>query len=118
MFYENLDCIIKIVSEEVTSEITYNCISSKLVDLYNVVQWMYRGDYMAFSIRMTPKEKKLAQSYANLHSISLSKAFIQTLFEKIEDEYDLKAAQDAYNEFVESGKKSRPIENVWTDFDL
>ncbi len=73
---------------------------------------------MSFSIRLTPQEKKLAQSYANLHSISLSEAFKQALFEKIEDEYDLKIAQDAYDEFVGSGKKSRPIEEVWADLDL
>lgn len=73
---------------------------------------------MSFSIRMTSQEKKVAQSYAELHSISLSEAFKQALFEKIEDEYDMRIAQEAYNEFVESGEKSRPIEEVWAEMNL
>ena len=44
---------------------------------------------MAFSIRLTEQEKKLAESYAKLHAISLGEAFKRALFEKIEDEYDL-----------------------------
>ena len=42
---------------------------------------------MAFSIRLTEQEKKIADSYARLHSISLGEAFKQALFEKIEEEY-------------------------------
>ena len=30
---------------------------------------------MSFSIRMTEEEKKLAESYARMHSISLAEAF-------------------------------------------
>lgn len=37
---------------------------------------------MAFSIRLTEQEKKIADSYARLHSISLGEAFKQALFEK------------------------------------
>lgn len=44
---------------------------------------------MAFSIRLTEQEKKIVDSYARLHSISLGEAFKQALFEKIEEEYDL-----------------------------
>ncbi|HRN40052.1 MAG TPA: DUF6290 family protein, partial [Ruminococcus bromii] len=42
---------------------------------------------MAFSIRLTEQEKKIVDSYARLHSISLGEAFKQALFEKIEEEY-------------------------------
>lgn len=37
---------------------------------------------MAFSIRLTEQEKKIVDSYARLHSISLGEAFKQALFEK------------------------------------
>ena len=43
---------------------------------------------MAFSIRFTEEERKLAESYAKIHSYSLSEAFKRALFEKIEDEYE------------------------------
>jgi hypothetical protein len=54
---------------------------------------------MSFSIRMTEEEKKLAESYARMHSISLAEAFKRALFEKIEDEYDLAVAEKSYLEY-------------------
>ena len=38
---------------------------------------------MAFSIRLTDEERMIAESYAKLHSYSLSEAFKKALFEKI-----------------------------------
>ena len=74
---------------------------------------------MAFSIRLTEDERKLAESYAKLHSYSsLSEAFKRALFEKIEDEYDIAVGQSAYDEYVAEGKKSRPISELWQECDL
>lgn len=73
---------------------------------------------MSFSIRLTTEERTLAESYAKLHSMSLGDAFKRALFEKIEDEYDVAVADEAYEEYVMSGKKSRPIEEVWKELDL
>ncbi|MCM1334601.1 MAG: DUF6290 family protein [Bacteroides sp.] len=72
---------------------------------------------MAFSIRLTEQEKKLAESYARLHSLSLGEAFKQALFEKIEDEYDLAIYDEAYNEFINSGEKSLPAEVLWQELE-
>ncbi|MDU1522854.1 MAG: DUF6290 family protein, partial [Actinomyces sp.] len=55
---------------------------------------------MAFSIRLSEKERKLATSYSHLHGISLGEAFKQALFERIEDEYDVQIAQEALNEWA------------------
>lgn len=73
---------------------------------------------MSFSIRLTAEEKTLAESYARMHSMSLGEAFKKALFEKIEDEYDITVANEAYNEYVKSGKKSKPISELWTELDL
>ena len=73
---------------------------------------------MSFSIRLTPAEKALAESYAKIHAISVSEAFKQALFERIEDEYDVTVAKDAYDEYVKSGRKSRPISELWSELDL
>ena len=54
---------------------------------------------MAFSIRLTDEEKQLADSYAKLHAMSVGEAFKQALFEKIEDEYDLKCYETAMEEY-------------------
>lgn len=73
---------------------------------------------MSFSIRLTAEEKALAESYAKLHSISLGEAFKKALFEKIEDEYDIAIADEAYREYLNGGCKSRPISELWSDLDL
>jgi hypothetical protein len=59
---------------------------------------------MSFSIRLTTEEKLLAESYAKLHSLSLGEAFKKALFEKIEDEYDIVVADEAYKEYLKDPK--------------
>ena len=73
---------------------------------------------MAFSMRLTEQEKELAESYAKMHSLSLGEAFKRALFEKIEEEYDLKVYNEAYSEYIASGKKSTPIEELWKELDI
>lgn len=73
---------------------------------------------MAFSIRLSEEERKIATSYSKLHSMSLAEAFKSALFEKIEDEYDIKIAEEAYKEYVDSGYKSRPIDELWKELDI
>ena len=55
---------------------------------------------MPFSIRLTEEEKALAESYAKLHSMSVGEAFKRALFERIEDEYDIAVADEAYEEYL------------------
>lgn len=73
---------------------------------------------MSFSIRLSEDERQLVNSYAKIHAISVSEAFKKALFEKIEDEYDVAVANAAYDEYVKSGKKSRPIDELWKELDL
>ena len=73
---------------------------------------------MSFSIRLSVEEKKLAESYAKIHAMSLGEAFKKALFEKIEEEYDVVVAQEAYAEYVNDGEKSRPISELWKELDL
>ena len=67
---------------------------------------------MAFSIRLTNDERQLAESYARLNSLSLGDAFKRALFEKIEDEYDIAVAEEAYNDYLASGCKTTPLEDL------
>ena len=75
-------------------------------------------DDMSLSIRLTRKERRLAESYAKLHSSTVEDAFKKALFEKIEDEHDAAVAKEAYREYVQSGKKSTPIAELWKELDL
>lgn len=70
---------------------------------------------MSFSIRLSVEEKRLAESYAKLHAISVGEAFKKALFEKIEEEYDIAIAEEAYQEYVNTGSKSRPISELWEE---
>ena len=73
---------------------------------------------MGFSIRLTEEEKALASSYAKLHSISLGEAFKRALFDRIEEEYDIAIANEAYEEYVKDGEKSSPVTDLWEELDL
>lgn len=72
---------------------------------------------MSFSIRLTEEEKALAESYARMHSLSVGEAFKRALFEKIEDEYDIEVAEEAYREYVEGGGRSRPFSALWKELE-
>ena len=69
---------------------------------YDVLQTF--GDIVAFSIRLTEAEDRLARSYAVLHGISVGEAFRNALFEKIEDEYYISVADVAYGKYLETPK--------------
>lgn len=73
---------------------------------------------MAFSIRLSEEERQLADSYAKLHSMSMGEAFKRALFDKIEEDYDVTVAEEAYGEYRRSGKKSRPVGEFWKELDL
>lgn len=73
---------------------------------------------MAFSIRLSEEEKNLAASYAKIHSLSLGEAFKKALFDRIEDEYDIALADEAYAEYIRDGQKSAPIDKLWKDCGL
>ena len=73
---------------------------------------------MAFSIRLTDEEKRLATSYAKLNSMSLGEAFKRALFDKIEEQYDIVVGEESYREYVNTGKKSRPFSELKGELDL
>lgn len=70
---------------------------------------------MSFSIRLTEEERKLADSYAKLHSMTVGEAFKRALFDRIEEEYDRSVYEEAYNDYIKSGTKSRPISELWKE---
>lgn len=77
-----------------------------------------KGDLIYdFFKRLNEEERNLATAYARIHSLSLGEAFKQALFDRIEDEYDLAVADEAYREYVASGCKSTPIADFWREMD-
>ena len=62
--------------------------------------------------------KRQADSYAHLHSQSLSEAFKQALFDRIADEFDLQVAREALTDYANDNYQSRPISELWDECDL
>jgi hypothetical protein len=73
---------------------------------------------MSFSIRLTEEERTMAETYAKLHGVSLAEAFKKALFDRIEDEYDLRVVEEYEKEKLEGTLETRPIEKLWKDLNL
>ena len=73
---------------------------------------------MSFSIRLTEEERTMAETYAKLHGISLAEAFKKALFERIEDEYDLRVVEEYEKDKADGTLKTKPVEELWKDLNL
>ena len=54
---------------------------------------------MSISLRLNEKDTLLIKKYAELKRVSVSELIRQTVLERIEDEYDLKAYEKAMEEY-------------------
>ncbi|KGF13422.1 CopG family transcriptional regulator [Peptostreptococcus sp. MV1] len=55
---------------------------------------------MSISVRLNKDDTELFKSYAKLNNISVSELVRRAVTEKIEDEYDIQVANEAYEEFL------------------
>ena len=73
---------------------------------------------MAFcSIRMTDRDKAILEEYARAVNKSISEALRESFFEKLEDELDIKTADEAYSIFL-GNPKTRTLDEVMNDYGL
>lgn len=54
---------------------------------------------MTISLRLSEEESQLFKTYASMHGISISEMVRRSVLERIEDEYDLKAYEEAIAEY-------------------
>ena len=73
---------------------------------------------MKINIQLTREEMILAKTYSKNHSMNLEDAFKNALFEKSEDEYDTILAEEAYEDYLNDEKNSKPISELRKDLDL
>ena len=64
------------------------------------------------SLRVTEQEKFWMESYAKVQGVNLSEAIKQAFFEKLEDEYDLKAIGEYEEEKAKGNMKYYSIEET------
>lgn len=69
------------------------------------------------TIRTTEEEKELMQEYAKFNGLSLSEFIRKSMIEMIENEYDYRAGEKAYREYVSSGEKATPNADVLTEIE-
>lgn len=62
-------------------------------------------------MRVSDNEKKLIQDFANFYGMNVSEYIRKIVLERIEDEYDLKAYEEAKAEF-ERNPKTYTLEEV------
>lgn len=72
---------------------------------------------MTISIRLNNEDTQLVKSYANLHGISVSEFVRRSILEHIEDELDLKAYDEAMEEYKKN-PKTYSLEEVERELDL
>lgn len=70
------------------------------------------------SLRVPEEELKIFKSYAQLNNWSLSEAIRETMFEKIEDELDLKVFEEYENEKANGTLITRPIDELWKNLEI
>ena len=59
---------------------------------------------MGISIRVTDEEQKLFKAYAELHGMTVSQLLKETLLERIENELDLTAYDEAMDNYRKNPK--------------
>ncbi|NLL94418.1 MAG: antitoxin [Thermoplasmatales archaeon] len=55
------------------------------------------------TVRVTNEEKEAIRNYAEANGISMGEALKNAFFEMLEDEYDIKNADEAYKIFLNDG---------------
>lgn len=67
---------------------------------------------MIISIELNDGEEAIARDYPKKHKVTLSKAIKDAFIRRLEDEADAKAAKQAYQAYLKSGKVSYSASEV------
>ena len=74
-------------------------------------------DTVIKSIRFSKEEEKVINEYAEFANKTFSDVVKSAILEKLEDEYDIKVANEDYEEYLKN-PKSHPIEDLFEEFDV
>jgi hypothetical protein len=66
---------------------------------------------------MSDRDKALMESYAEFYGITLSEFIRQSVLERLEDEFDIRSADEAYSEYLED-PETVPFEDVKRKYGL
>ncbi|WP_057771276.1 type II toxin-antitoxin system RelB family antitoxin [Lactobacillus selangorensis] len=69
------------------------------------------------SVRVSDAEREWLQQMAIFHGISLSDLIKQYSMDQLEDEYDARALEQAYQAWLKDDKQTVSMQDVLADFD-
>ena len=69
---------------------------------------------MSVSVRLSEEETALFKDYAAMKGISVSEMIRRSVLERIEDEYDIVLAEEAYRDYQEN-PKTYSHEEAWKE---
>lgn len=72
---------------------------------------------MTISLRLNENDSELIRAYADMNGITISELFRQSVLERIEDEFDLKAYDEAMAEY-RANPVTFSLEEVIKELDL
>lgn len=72
---------------------------------------------MTISLRLNTADSELVKAYAEMHGISVSELLRRSVLERIEDEFDLKAYEEAMAEYRKN-PVTYSLEEVIEELDL
>ena len=73
---------------------------------------------MTISLELSEADETFLKKYAEMKGITVSEFIRNAVMERIEDEYDVKVANEAYEDYLKDNKKSEPIEKLWEELEI
>ena len=70
------------------------------------------------SVRFDDEEMKVLNDFAKLYDCGISSLIKQIVFQRLEDEYDLKIFAEYEKDKKNGNLKTRPIDDLWKELDL
>ena len=70
------------------------------------------------SVRVNNKELAMLENASKIYGCGISGMIKQIVFEKLEDEYDMRAIADYETAKANNTLKTRPIEELWEELGL
>ena len=72
---------------------------------------------MTISLKLSEADETFLKKCAEMEGITVSEFIRNIVMERIEDEYDVKVANEAYEDYLKDNKKSEPIEKLWEELE-
>lgn len=69
------------------------------------------------TIRVNDNEEEWLNRMAAIYGMGKSSLIKRLAFEKLEDEYDIMAAEQAYRDYLDSDRKTTPVADFWRELD-